>query len=180
MRLALVTGPVSEPVSVAEAKGQALVEHELDATLWGRWIQAGREEAEAVLDRALLPQTWLLVLDEFPDVIEVPKPPLVSATIQYRDGAGDWQTLDAGEYEVDVNGEPGRITPVTSWPSTGDYYGAVKVTFVAGYANAAAVPARIKHAICWLVSWWNEHREAEGQTPAAFANLLSGSFWGEI
>lgn len=180
MRLALVTGPVSEPVSVAEAKEQARVEHELESALWSRWIQAAREEAESTLDRALLPQTWILTLDEFRDIIELPRPPAVSATIAYRDGSGEWQDLDEELYDVDVDGEPGRITPVSSWPATGDYYGAVKVTFVAGYADAAAVPARIKHAICWLASWWNEHREAEGQAPEAFANLLAGSFWGEL
>lgn len=137
-----------------------------------------RETAETMLDgeagwlgRALLTQTWDLVLDWFPACIEIPLPPLQSvSSIAYVDGDGATQTLSSSVYQVIDQGlwKPSLIVEAyqQSWPTTRDQPQAVTVTFVAGYGAASAVPAPIKSAIKLMVSHWYENREpvAIGET----------------
>jgi uncharacterized phiE125 gp8 family phage protein len=66
------------------------------------------------------------------------------------------------------------------WPATACYnYGAVQVTFVAGYGNAAAVPADLKAAIKLLVGHLYENREAvtlgamPAELPLGFASVTN-------
>lgn len=186
LRLVLVTGPDTEPVERDQVKLQGKCEHAEDDALWDRWIQAAREEAEAATGRALMPQTWKRTLDCFPEAcgeIELPKPPLqAEVVVEYLDADGALQTLDPDLYVVDTDGTPGRIYPAAGevWPITAFQRGAVKVTFDCGYADATAVPARIKQAIAWLACYWNQYRELEGHVPDAFYHLLIGSCWGEL
>lgn len=111
-------------------------------------ISAARTNAEKMTRRALITQTWDLVLDRFPSwAIDVPKPSLLSVTsITYIDENGDTQTLDAADYRVDTKSLPGRITPAFdhTWPSTRDVTNAVTIRFVCGFGAAADVPATIK------------------------------------
>lgn len=65
-RLALKTGPVSEPVTMQEAKDHL---HETDTvqdTVITGMIQSSREEAEFFTSRGFLPQTFTMYLDGFP------------------------------------------------------------------------------------------------------------------
>ena len=45
--------------------------------------------------------------------------------------------------------EPGRIVLKSdeTWPDLADRPDAVEITFVAGYANATAIPAALKHSV---------------------------------
>ena len=116
--------------------------------------------------REIQSATWTLTLDSFPAEILVDKVPVASITsIAYTDDAGDAQTLTAvTDYQTDLNSNdgPASIKPAygTTWPTTrSDTYGAVVVTFVAGYATAAAVPQTIRHEIAMLAAEWFKHRE---------------------
>lgn len=64
----LVSGPASEPVTLAEAKLHLRVETGMtdDDTLISALIVAARQVAETITRRALITQTWRLVLDQFP------------------------------------------------------------------------------------------------------------------
>jgi uncharacterized phiE125 gp8 family phage protein len=120
-------------------------------------ITAARERAELVTQRALLTQTWDLLLDGFPEdgYIEIPKPPLVSVTyVKYTDTGGTLRTLTANtDYLVQAPAGPrcarGRVAlPFAGiWPVTLDQMGAVVVRFVCGNASAALVPGLIKAAM---------------------------------
>jgi uncharacterized phiE125 gp8 family phage protein len=149
------------------------ITHTSEDTYYATLIAAAREYAEFATQRQLVTATWKLYLDEFPydsgngyaprdGQIVVPYPPLASVTsIEYVDTAGASQTLSASLYTVDSKTQPGRIVPSfgNSWPSVRSVANAVTVTYVAGYGAAAAVPAKIKHAIKLLVAHLNEMRE---------------------
>ena len=74
------------------------------------------------LGRALVTQTWELVINTFPThEIKMPLPPLQSVTsVKYDDGEGVEQTLSTSLYTVDTASEPGWIVPPigTGWPTS--------------------------------------------------------------
>jgi uncharacterized phiE125 gp8 family phage protein len=115
-------------------------------------LASARQYGETLTRRAFMPQTWDLVLDNFPGrELTIPKPPLQSVTsIGYVDSNGVAQVLDPSQYQVDAKSEPGRITPAFGlvWPVTRWQMNAVTVRIVNGYADAASVPECVKN---WLL-----------------------------
>lgn len=162
--------PAAEPVTLAEAKAQMIVETSAYDTLVASKVQAAREWVEDYLGRALVQQTWRTQLDRFPcGVIRIGHPPLQSVTsIEYIDGNGDSQTLSASTYVVDTDSEPGRIAPAYgyTWPDTQQRMNAVTITSVHGYDGTAAspldmseIPQAIKEAILILATELYQNRE---------------------
>lgn len=179
MGLIRTSDAATEPVTLAEAKAHARVDVSDDDALITAMITAARHVAEQQLQRALITQTWKLTLDEFPSgVLELPHPALQSVTsVKYYDADGVQQTLSNTLYRVDTSSEPGRIEPVDSWPATYSRIGAVEVIFVAGWANAAAVPAAIKSWMLMRVASMYEHRadqatQRDAVTAVEFADCL--------
>ena len=168
MNLVLDTGPVSEPISLAEAKRQLRREADFtdDDVYIESLIKAARDVAETLSLHAMLTQTWKLYLDEWPDgdAIELPKPPLQSVTeIKYTDEDGNESTLSTSVYSVDTNCTPGKIflKPSQSWPSTALYpYNAIYIKFVCGWGGVADIPPTAKRAMLVLISDWYENRES--------------------
>ncbi len=163
MTLELITGPASEPVTLAEAKLQRRVEHALDDAWFSMAIEAARRIAEHKTGRVLIAQTWELVADGFPTGwLALGKAPLASITsIEYFDGDGTTQTLDPGLYVI-ADAAAGQIRPIEgeSWPTTYSRDDAVTIRFVAGYADAAAVPANVREWILVHIATAHKHREA--------------------
>lgn len=162
----LVTAPTVEPVSTAEAKTHLRVTSSAEDSYIATLIKAARLHVElTVLKRALVTQTWDLVLDAFPasSEIEIPYPPLQSITsISYITEAGETLTYAASNYLVDAESEPGRIKlkRTSSWPGdTLREISGVRIRFVAGYGLAAAVPEWAKQAILLYVGDLYENRE---------------------
>jgi uncharacterized phiE125 gp8 family phage protein len=161
MALRLITPPAEEPVSLVEAKAHLRVTDPGEDTYISGLITAARmhiDGKDGILGRALVTQTWDLVLDAFPDDILVPLPPLQSVQqITYVDEDGNEQTLAPDQYTVDTVNEPGWIVAgPNGWPKTGDYINAVRVTFTAGYQ---VVPEPIKIAVRLMIGHWYENRE---------------------
>jgi uncharacterized phiE125 gp8 family phage protein len=155
---------MAEPVTVAELRGHLrLVSTNEDAYL-GTLIAAAREQVEHLTDRCLIPQTMTLRIDAFPSDrkwIELPAPPAVSVSaVTYLDSDGATQTLASGNYSVIVGSEPALLLldDDQDWPDAQDTVGAVTITYLAGYASAGVVPARLKMAVLWLAAWWYEQR----------------------
>lgn len=178
--LVLVTAPAEEPVTLAEAKLWAKIQITADDALVTSLIPTSRRECENELDRALVTQTWKLLLDRFPsedETIYLPRPPLVSIThVKYIDSNGTLQTLATTEYTVDASKEPGRIVPAygKSWPATRLVPNAVEVQFVAGYGAAAAVPDGIKSWIKIGVTTAYENREREAAASFSVLKFVDG------
>jgi uncharacterized phiE125 gp8 family phage protein len=162
MGLKLITAPIEEPVTVAEAKANMKVEHSAEDTLIGQRIKAARMLAEHETSRAFITQTWEYAIDAFPvSEIRLPYPPLASVTsIKYDDTAGVEQTLSGAVYTIDTHSEPGWVLPVygAEWPSTLAAANAVRIRYVVGYGDADDVPADAKEFILAYVSLSFEQR----------------------
>lgn len=168
MALRLITAPAESPVTLAEAKAHLAVTHSLDDTLIQLYIDAATSHldgAEGTLGRCLVTQTWEWVADSFPaSPIRLPLPPLQSVTsVSYVDADGNTQVVDSSGYVVDSANQPGWVVPVSGWPATGTTPNAAIVRFVAGYGDAADVPAAIKAAILLYVGDAYANREAAGE-----------------
>lgn len=146
---------------------QKVQPYSAEDTLLTALIQAAREYAEGYLNRALVTQTWELVLDDWPneDYVELPLPPLQSVTdIKYKDIAGTESTWAATNYIVDTDSFLGRVVLADgcSWPTTTLYpAGGIRIKFVAGYGLAADVPQTTKHALLMLIGHWYKNREVD-------------------
>lgn len=151
----VTTTPSVEPVTLAEAKLNSRVDLTDEDDLITSLIKVAREWCERFQNRAYITQSITLTLDEFPDVFELPMPPLQSVTsIKYIDTDGIQQTLDSSVYDVDAQSEPGRIALAyaQSWPGIRGDINSVEVIYVAGYGDTADdVPERVKSAIKLLV-----------------------------
>jgi uncharacterized phiE125 gp8 family phage protein len=149
-------------------------------------IRVARRAAERVTRRALVPQTWRLVMSGFPcgGPIVVPKPPLQSVTaITYIDEDGVEQTWGGSPlpYEVVAPSGPqaryGLIAPAYEqvWPTTRRQLEAVTVEFIAGYPETgspaeAQIPEDITHGMLLMIGELYKQRSesvhAFNQNPA--------------
>lgn len=174
MALRLITAPTVQPLTLAEVKEHCRVNHSYDDATLQLYLEAATayvDGPEGFLGRALVTQTWELVLDEFPEnEIKIPLPPLQSVTsVTYDDASGIEQVVDSDDYTVDAVSEPGWVLPESSgaWPATFEGINAVRIRFVAGYAPTedsppdlrANVPFSIKAAILLTIGSLYEHRE---------------------
>ena len=152
MRSIVVVEPTEEPVSLEEAKRHGNILITSDDAQVGEDITEARGYCEGISGRQFVTATRKIVLDRFPvGAISVPRPPLRSVgSITYTDENGSAQTWSSALYQVDIDGEPGRIAPIEgeTYPSTqAGTFGTVVVTYDAGYGGAADVPPRYKLAI---------------------------------
>jgi uncharacterized phiE125 gp8 family phage protein len=156
--------PKEGPVTMAEAQAHLRVEDDAEAVLIAAMLASAVRACEQKCGRAIMQQTWELTLDGFPcDWIDLAMPPLQAvSSVKYFDSSNVLQTLASTEYSVDSDSEPARIYRAfgKSWPSTAAVPNAVRVQFVAGYANAGAVPAPIKSWILLTIGALYENREA--------------------
>jgi uncharacterized phiE125 gp8 family phage protein len=171
--LTLVEEPEVEPVSLADAKTHLRVDGTDDDTLIETLIAAARLHVEQATNRALVSQTWEMRLDRFPScsavAIELPRPPLQSvAQFAYVGPAGAELSLTVADYFVSAPvgpaPTPGTIQPGygQTWPADArDQKHAVRIRFVAGYGDAAAVPAPLKAALLLVLGDLYQNREAQ-------------------
>lgn len=146
MALRVVTPPVIRPVSLAEVKAFCRVTHDLDDAMIDAMIAAATTACEQITGRALVEQTLELALNEFPERIVLPSPPLQAVeSIHYVDGDGAEQALGSGAYVVSNSSDfcKAFVLPVygMTWPATRDVPGAVRVRYVAGWPVTAGSPA---------------------------------------
>ncbi|HSH86886.1 MAG TPA: head-tail connector protein [Methylophilus sp.] len=186
-----ITPPSDEPVTLAQAKAQCRVDSAEEDDFIESLIQPARELAEHRTGRALMTQTleWAIP-DLAGDKIPFPVSPVQSIeSIKYIDSNGVEQTLSPSVYALDKTGQGKhylRLKNGQSWPSANTQFDAVKVTFVAGYGDAAAVPAAIKQWILMAVSFFYKHRETASdesvvtELPATFCDglLQTVKIWG--
>ena len=186
--LSVVTAATGLAVTRARAKSWCRVDHNQDDADIDNLIKAATDYVQKGTygNRQLLPATLSIkACDWWDDELNLPLPPLSSvSSLTYLDRNGASQTVATGDYTVRTYlNQPGTIeltwlstdtVPVlyadTSWPIT--------IQFVAGYADAASIPANVQMAILLLVSHWYTNREAAGDAPEAVDRLLKLEGWG--
>lgn len=165
-----IVDPTDPPVALAYVRDQVLrvTNGTVEDTHLAQLIAIATEAAEDATQRALMPQTWELILDGFPcgaEPIEVPRPPFIEAlSLAYVDPDGVTQTSGSPfGYHVTPSGRTGkaRIAPLYGevWPAIRPQSGAVTLTFRAGYAldetvspPAVTVPSLICAGIVLVVA----------------------------
>lgn len=167
----LITGPSIEPVTVEEARLMLRQDETADDTLIAGLVRAAREYCERFTGRALITQTWDMVLDGWPIGIVFPLAPLQSvSSVKYTDESAVEHTYAATNYHVDATCEPGRLVwdDDSALPSdTLADVAAIRVRFVCGYGTEAGdVPEMIRLAMKILVGQLYENREAPNTTVA--------------
>jgi len=153
----LIAGPGEEPVSLAEAKAFARIDGGDEDALVSALVAAARLHVESLTGRALVTQTWRLVLKCVSGlVVPLPVVPLpvvpAMALVDAPDGAvlqGDAVLLAS------------RVDELT-------------VDYSAGYGDAEDVPQDLKQAVLTLVAYWYEHRDSVTMAPVGFERLVAG------
>lgn len=163
----LITPPMAMAVTLDEARTAARVDgSDLDSVIEIQ-VRAITEKAEHEMNRALITQAHVDMIDKFDGAINVVPLPLREVTsVRYWDASGVRQTLPSSAYSVLATDDVGRIelVPGQSWPATLCRSGAVEVEFIAGYGPSSAdVPFAIK---AYILTKVYEHFAPPG-TPRA-------------
>ncbi|WP_172122759.1 head-tail connector protein [Devosia sp. 919] len=158
----LLAGPAEEPVSLAEAKAFLRVDDGAEDALITTLIGAARVHLEGVTGRALLAQTWRIVLDDWPTTrcVRLPVTPFISLLdINAVDDAGGLHPIALAQFLS----EPDRLllpATVSGMPRLREQQG-LEIDYVAGFGTEPEdVPADIRQALLVLVAHWFEHRDA--------------------
>lgn len=150
--LRLVTDATAEPVTLADLKiyiGLSTVTT-VEDTLLNSMEKAARHYCENYTKKPCLPQTFQLIVDEWPenDEFTLPRYPLSTSTadvvITYLDAvSGNSTTLNSTVYGIDHYAEPPRIflNDGSEWPSHYTQRNAITVQFIAGCTLTTAAPA---------------------------------------
>jgi len=165
----LITGPSSEPVSLAQAKEHLLIESantDFD-TYISALILAARKYIEQRTGYICVQSTWQLLLDSWysDDLIYIPKKPVTAISkVEYFPASGtDFVELSSSLYNASGKHNP-PVVFLKSKPSLETMINAVKVTFTAGHNLSVAtdpVPEYITQAIKILVRQMFENRTEE-------------------
>ena len=175
----LVTPPKDTPVTLAQLKAQARIPFDDDDVYLTSLIEAATGLLDGwtgLLGRALMPQVWRQDFTSFAAQMRLPFGPIQSIEgFTYLDGDGVETPFE--DYTLGVDGLGPSLHLVTGWPSI-QPHSLVSVTFTAGYADAAAVPAPIRQAILIQAATMYEHREDFGEqaTPLRIVDLMTRPF----
>lgn len=209
MALTLITAPTAPVLSLSDARDHLRIIpcgsplESPDDALIQIMVEIATSELDGVdgwLGRALITQTWLLTLDNFPpgrraDFLStldiwrsgcIPLPltspkysgvspaPAPVIELDYTDTNGDTQVLVEGtDYRVVTDNDPIFIEPIfgTSWPATRDIAGAVRIKYDAGYGDAPEdIPPAILGYLKYRLGQLYEFREL----------VLSGTIVAEV
>lgn len=172
----IVTAPASEPVTASELRSHLRTDAtELPDSEANALIAEARQMIEDEIGLAFITQSWRLSLDRWPGGAEawwdgvrqtaiselyapnamtsvsLPRWPLVSITsvTVFDEDSNSQAVTVANTFDVDLYQVPGRMTLKrgSTWPIALRANNAIQIVYVAGYANAAAVPAPLKRAV---------------------------------
>ncbi|MGV6871731.1 head-tail connector protein [Pseudochelatococcus sp. B33] len=158
----LLTGPLVEPVTLADIKGYLRLDGNGEDRLIHSLITAARLMVEAESGRCLIGQTWRLVLDRWPlgGTFRLPLSP-VAATAGARVFGGDGAATDVApaSLRLDALADPARIVVAGPVPQPGRALSGIEIDVRAGYGEGVAdVPQPLRHAVRAIVARWFELR----------------------
>ena len=174
----LLTPPVAEPLSVADAKSFLRVEHSDDDAIIASLISAARNHVEALTRSGLITQTWRLVLDRWPDGGRIrprigPLRALTAARV--FNAAGEASAIDTEIFVID-KAAWAIASPSWSLPVPGRSVAGIELDLQVGFGAAGSdVPPVLLQAIRTLVAHWYENRGliAIGQSVAMMPSSVN-------
>lgn len=199
----ITTNPESEPVSLMEMKRYLRIDDNSDDIVLSDQIMEARRFIEDQIGLAFISQSWRLALDQWPaggeawwdgvremsitelyrsnvlQSVTLPRWPLVSITsvTTYDEDSNATAITVANVFDIDTYRTPGRITLKRgqTWPVALRANNAIEIVYVAGYANAAAVPMTMKRAVRQLAAFMYNHRGDDCDASQAFADSGAAS-----
>lgn len=152
----VVTAASSQPLTLAEVKKHLeidLEDSEHNDQLDGMIAEAV-EQWEQDIDAACMQRTLRINTNEFYDDLKLPKRPVASiTTIKYYDLNNTQQTLSTNVYGLDIANRSIRLKVNQSVPSYTPRWDAFEITYLAGHATAADVPALWKRAMLHFIAY---------------------------
>ena len=183
----LVTAPATEPVTATELRTHLRMDAtELPDAEANGLIAESRQMIEETTGLAFISQSWRLSIDRWPGgaeawwdgvrqmaiselyapsyltSVELPRWPLASVTsvTVYDEDSNSETVTVATTFDIDTYQIPGRMTLKrgSTWPIALRANNAIQIVYVAGYTNAAAVPASMKRALKQLAAFLYTNR----------------------
>lgn len=154
------TLPATLVVSLVEVKAWLKIEGTDEDTLLTSLIASATAECEAYAGLSFITRSRTVSLTSFSgrDLILPYGPVTAVSSIAYTDADDGAATISSGDYTLDTKSALAKIRVTESWPYTNLILNNVLVTYVAGYANAAAVPELIKTGVKKKIAVDYEHR----------------------
>ena len=157
----LLTAPAVEPLTLAEVKAYLRVDVTDDDELIAALIAGARIHVEAQTRRALITQSWRLVLDAWPDdgrILVWPAPLQSLSAVRVYDLDNNASTVDTGSFVADVAASQLVFAP-WALAQPGRIAAGIELDVMCGYGNVATdVPEPLRQAIRLLVAHWYENR----------------------
>lgn len=157
----LLTPPVAEPVTLAEAKEFLRVSHDDDDNVIAALIAAARNHIEALTRRCLMAQTWRFVTDAWPQDgrIRLRLGPVRSvAAVRQYDVDGSSLAVDTDRFTIDAPSDT-LAAPPWSLTAPGRAVAGIEIDVVMGFGDSASdVPPLLRQAIRQLAAHWYENR----------------------
>lgn len=127
MKTIVIAPPVSEPITLAEAKFQLRIDSTLEDDYVSSLISAARDRAESYCNRYFTEQQITVLYDEeLGSEVAIPFPDVSSVDSLQYDDDGTIETVADTEYYVDLLRQ--RIIKTGTWPITDNY----RVTMTTG------------------------------------------------
>ena len=180
-RPTLIEAPAELPVTAAECKAHAVVEHEeqdgvIDAVIAG--VVADLDGFRGILGRAMVTQTWRLEMAAWDRCFVLPVPDVSAVAITYDDEDGAEQAGPDVTLHPIARGTMVRISQDWTAPSLhSDSAAPVRMDFTCGYGGASDVPAALKVAIMQRVAQAFEDRTGETAAGAFSERLIAPHRW---
>lgn len=158
--------PDSLPVTVAEAKAWARIDHSDHNDMVTSLITAAVAHIDGhsgILGRCLVEQTWRQDYPYWRSIFRLPFPDVSSVTVKYYDASNVLTTVSPSLYSLLADERGAYIwfnSDFTEPTLYDDRQDAVQVTLVAGYGDPEDVPEAIKSAIKMLVAHWYDNPAA--------------------
>jgi uncharacterized phiE125 gp8 family phage protein len=172
MNLKIFAKPLINPLDLAIVKKHLRIFHDDEDEIITGLIEAVTSHIDGrhgVLGRALITQTWDLILSRFPagrDRIHIPFPPLQEVvSIFYKDTSGDVFTIPSVNYGISIGDDEALVCSANGvgWPlGVSSDPDPVTVRFKCGYGDAVTdIPPAIRQAMLLMIARLYACREDE-------------------
>lgn len=159
------SAPATEPVTASEVKTFLNISYSTDDAIIGTMITSARYAIEQYTKRAFITQTIIAYYKRYDKTVNLPFQPIQSVTTveTVADDSTTPLTANSNYYVKGVQDKYLDFTGVNSIPAGHSPYEntatyGLKVTYVAGYGSANAVPQSIKDAIVRLTAYYYDNR----------------------
>jgi uncharacterized phiE125 gp8 family phage protein len=161
--LVRIQNPVSEPISLAEAKLYLRVDGSDDDIAIAALIGAVREKAEEYLRKSLVRQRWKLTYEDYaPLCVPLPRGPVLEIlSVKRRDRDGGETVIGEGSYRLNARADMLRFESAILAPE-------IEIVYETGYGESEEVPSSIRQGmLVHLAALYEKRDEGTGLPPAA-------------